>query len=106
MAVLVTVDLTDFIPVGDPKNNYFMKSFSAATITTGADEWITTGMDTLLAVVGHGLIDTTSGAVDTTNFKLNLAGTGGAAQPGSLGIEAGATEALLHVTVIGTKANH
>jgi hypothetical protein len=96
MAVLSATKIGDRIAVG----RYFEQTFEVALSGTNpADEWIVTGFDEVVSVVGFAVIGT-AGLADVPAFKYNLAGTGGAATPGALGMES-VTAQTIHVTVRG-----
>lgn len=107
MAQLVGVPLTDWLRLpGD--SNYVLRTYSLASLTTDAtDEWLWTGMDTIVGVVGYGHIDT-DGAVEDLLFELNAQGTADTPGdvPGALGVEGGSNEALVHITVLGVRAEY
>lgn len=99
MAQLAAVKVGDRIPAG----RYFEQTFLVAlTGTNPADEWIVTGFDEVVSVVGYAVIGT-AGLADAPAFMLNLLGTGGAASAGALGIES-ITAQLIQVTVRGKGA--
>lgn len=96
MAALSTTKRGDRVPVGQ----YWEQTFEVAlTGTNPADEWIVTGFDEVVSVVGAVVIGT-AGLADWPAFKMNLAGTGGASTPGALGIES-VTAQTIQVTVRG-----
>jgi len=98
MAVLAVASRSARIPAGP----YWMQSFITTT-TAGAqdDEWIVTGFENVVAVLGDAVIGATAGT-ETNNYEKNQEGTAAAATAGFglLGIE---TQAALtvEVTVLG-----
>ena len=101
MAVLTINSQSAKMPVG----LYWMQTFNtSSTGDSKTDEYIPTGLGTIIAVVGNALIQAAPGS-STCNFVKNVRGTAGTPgdYPGDLGIETltGAA-ATLEVTVIGT----
>lgn len=89
-----------FISGKRPSGRFFEVTFSVPVANSAAaDEWVSTGLHEILAVVGHAV----QGATDRgVNFVINAQGTGVTAGTnlGDLGIE-GTGAATVHVTVIG-----
>jgi hypothetical protein len=81
-----------------------MQSYSiAAAGDNAADEWIATGLTSIIAVVGVAPIGATP-FLAAPSFQMNAQGTGVAVDtdPGDLGVEVEAAgDNTLHVTVIG-----
>ena len=100
MAELAATQVGDRLPVGREELRTF--TVDAATGVAAADEWIETGLKTILAVVGW-YDDGTAGTLDAPAFVLNAQGTGVAAgtNQGALGIETATAHPALRVTVRG-----
>ena len=95
MAALTATRVTDRLPVG----NLFMQTFRTTPGSAAADEWIVTGFQTVLAVVGFSPLGATLASM---NFVLNARGTGVTenTNQGDLGVESSTTGQFL-VTVLG-----
>lgn len=100
MAVVAHTNVTDRLPVGQ----YVMQTYETSALGTGAaDEWIATGLTSIIAVVGCAVLGTTTSTTSVA-FEINAQGTGVAEDTnhGDLGIEV--TDAGINqvqVTVIG-----
>ena len=95
MAALTATKVTDREPVG----NLFMQTFRATPGSAAADEYILTGFQTVLAVVGFAPMGATLASM---NFVLNALGTGQTENTtqGALGVES-STTGQFQVTVLG-----
>lgn len=106
MAALTIVSQSDWTRLESRfEKDYVLAQFTATTTADATDEWIESGMDTVLAVVGYAVMDTaTVVPTETPNFGINVSGTGGAANPGAIGVQTLLAQSI-SVTVIGTRAD-
>jgi len=97
MAVLTITSRSAKMPMGP----YWMQTFGVTAANPAAsDEWIVTGFNNVVAVVGSVITGATED-IDTNCFLRNAEGTGAAATSGgSLGVQVGAALPI-EVTVLG-----
>lgn len=100
MAQLEAVRIGDRVPVG----RYWEQTFQV-TLPGGSnlDEWIDTGFDEVVTVVGCIVILSSIGDPEFPLFSLNTAGIEEPPSAGAVGIAA-ISEEIIHVTVRGKGA--
>ena len=101
MAALTTTTIYNApVPDGQAKFRVYKVTVASQSAT---DEWIATGGEEVLGVIGFSPLHGTAGLMPTLSIVLNASGTGATAgaNPGNLGIEtADATDAIINIGVI------
>jgi hypothetical protein len=100
MAVLTTTTKMNYpVPDGQTKVRVYNVTVASQSAT---DEWIATGGEEVIAVLGVSPLNGTAGLTPNLSIVLNARGTGATAgaNPGDLGIEtADTTDVIVDITV-------